>query len=224
MKLKLFLFVILVLPLFFSSCGVITKARYGNGFKLNIESGWFARNDPKPDRRQSIKTIKNRKEKSLKVDSITKLDKPSILNSECLKDSASNLRFSLLFKDNLIKTKFIQKSHSKKLKKVVQPRSSAKSTNRQIDPTILWAAILFYGSIAANAIILSTGISVASIVFLPIAISYVLGFILALIGLRSMQGYNNSYSGKFLAISIIALFSFFLVYFLVAIAVFALFI
>ncbi|MFM6985004.1 MAG: hypothetical protein ACKOXF_12775, partial [Chitinophagaceae bacterium] len=38
---KLLLFISAIL--FLSSCGVITKARYGNGLKLNIESNLFAR-------------------------------------------------------------------------------------------------------------------------------------------------------------------------------------
>ncbi len=229
-KLKLLIPLALLL-LLFNACGVITKARYGNGLKLNLEFGRLAKNHPTITQKISHKKQTICPVKLLHKDSQYLVFNSNLFSSKNLtmKQSEKTLDYpSNICPDsnNTLPSSYKKSSLLKALifqTKLDRPGKVETSSKLPIEPNTKWAAVLFYGAIITNAIILSLGIKVASIVFLPIAIAYVLGFILAVVGLRRIHDSGNAFRGKKLAKSIVIIFLSIMAYFLLVMGILALF-
>jgi hypothetical protein len=218
MKLKLLLPTAVLMLLFLSSCGVITKARYGNGFKLNIESNLFARKDQTENK--TITTKKKRIKSSLKTHSDTAVYSPvtSIASAEPIPPPAFNapsinseLNLSATKKSSLKKVRELVRKQVAKITKPIEPK-------RTLEPNTEIAAWLFYGAIVLNAALVYSSLAIPGFIFTLLGIASLVGVILAFVGLRKIKLSGNTYRGYGIALSIIILFLLSLIYFVAVLA------
>lgn len=218
MKLELKLLLSFTVILLLSSCGVITKARYGNGFKLNIESNLFARKDKSENK--TIIAKKKQIKPSLKTYSDTDVYSPvtSIASSEPIPPTAfdanalnSELNLGATKKSSLKKVSELVRKQVAKITKPVEPK-------RTLEPNTEIAAWLFYGAMVLNAALAYSSLAIPGFIFTLLGIAYLLGIILAFVGLRKIKLSGNTYRGYGIALSIIILFFLSLIYFVAVLA------
>lgn len=221
-KLKL-LIPLALLILLFNACGVITKARYGNGLKLNIESNLFARKD-----QASTKHVVPKKKSKLKfsnnlLDSAKSMPELNDVATAFLSDSAlGTTAFNYTaqaHKQRGRSTQHVLKSAFKDGKKSIFSFTSSTSEKRKTEPTLAAGAWLFFGSIVANAYIVYSTLTFPTWAFLVLFLAFFTGMILACIGLHNIKKSQNTYKGKALAISIIVLFLLSLISFLLILSI-----
>ncbi|MEZ4804201.1 MAG: hypothetical protein R2852_01580 [Bacteroidia bacterium] len=196
MKTKSYIFVctFILLTNVFSSCGVITRARYGNGLKLNIGHRYANKNDDR---------VKTAKTKNLEI----KTSDATVNRSENIKYRDQNDSVSLAdgsSKNPENKTKTNRKAKTRKLINKIAHIDIIPKQERPvayndipIEPTIKVAAYLFYGGFL---------LSVIPYINLIAGIMVLVGFILANIGLRDLRLSGYAFRGRGLAISIIAVY------------------
>jgi hypothetical protein len=194
-----------------SSCGVITKTRYGNGLKVNLENNLFSKKE---------KTIENKAEKAVKYhnnsnnliatnSSHINLDSATFLNNNEI--GAANLE------NDIVKNK--TKNTAIILNKILE-KTVPKAVNEEIaeiKPIEKHAKIagwLFYGGLVGS--------------FIPYLnilafLACLIGFILAFVALAKIRESGDKYRGKGLAISIIVIYSILLLIFLAILTLFILF-
>ncbi|MDP2176402.1 MAG: hypothetical protein Q8K70_10885 [Bacteroidota bacterium] len=211
---------ILFLSLLFllSSCGVITKARYGNGLKLNLETRLFSKNKNED---QSKKTILKNKIKPTqtneKKDSVIfvgeefNIDEPETNTLQNFSESPILNRPLLENKPNKtsLKSKIRDLKDEISVKKLLNPIVKKQVKNdgyRPFEPNAIWAGVLFYGS---YFLLLIPPLSFIA------SISSLIGIILAFVSLRKIKLSGGLYRGYGLAISIIILFIISLLYLLI---------
>ncbi len=222
MKLQLKLLLSFTVILLLSSCGVITKARYGNGLKLNIESSLFARKD----KSEAPKTPAKKKkivpqvtdepmaaEPNISTDSfvsITSIQSGS--STEILNTNSAHTDKKKLQKKEPAKSKGISKVLNP-IKKIVDDKK-----NKKIEPNTEIAAWLFYGSLVLNALLIYSGLAIPGIISALLSIASILGVVLAFVGLRKIKLSGNEYKGYGTALSIIILFFLSILYLMFIIA------
>lgn len=217
-KLLLFISVILLL----SSCGVITKARYGNGLKLNIESNLFARKDksetPKTPAKKK-KTLPHISDAPVATSPIIITDSSSlttIIHSGSTSENTNKNSTLIEQKKSIKKAPAKLKGISKvlhPLKKYVDDKK-----NRKIEPNTELAAWLFYGSLVLNFAFIYSGLVIPGIVSTLLSIATIVGVVLAFVGLRKIKLSGNEYRGYGIDISIIVLFFLAVLYLMLMIA------
>ena len=191
-----------------NSCGVITKTRYGNGFKLNIESNLFSKGDDKktPKSKKTVKTKDEVGKNDVKIgtnkietnDAIDFNDAPS--EREIVQKPISISSRNLLKKCKS-EVELNEKIH------VSSPEEKSQNAERKpIEPNTEIAGWLFYGSIAVSLAIAFAGIYIPFLSTI-LGIMTLVGFILALVGLRKIRLSGDKYSGYGLAVSIIAIYA-----------------
>lgn len=223
-QLKILLPTSALLILVFSSCGIITKARYGNGFKLNIESGLFAKKDQSSPKISAAK----KRSKSPEMPPFKATSSFDFVAVDSIKQNTMNVTLIQSHTTQITQfenpVKLLKKEPKRQFKQFLKPAKtfSTKNDTRILEPNVTLAAVLFYGSIIANALILSGSALVPPIVFAVLGIAYLLGLVFAFIGLRNIRQSAEQYKGKRLAKSIVIVFFAFLLYFIIALAVFAL--
>lgn len=221
-KLKLLIPLALLL-LLFNACGVITKARYGNGLKLNIESNLFARKDQSPPKLVVPKKKNKPKSSNKLLDSTRLLPELNDVAIAFLPDSTLGTtalnHTAQTHKQHSRSRHHVLKSAFKDGKKSIFYYTSSRSEKRKTEPTLAAGAWLFFGSIVANAFIVYSTLTFPTWVFLLLFLAFFTGMILACIGLHKIKKSQNAYKGKALAISIIVLFLLSLISFLLILSI-----
>jgi hypothetical protein len=181
-----------------SSCGVLSRARYGNGWKLNIESNPFARSAPKAAKKNQVRKYR---------DSVTEkrvVDHPQtepLGHVSSVSDQVPEMIVAAKEKAKLSKGKRLGKLYpAAALKKPVamgQDVSVSQDYYVPVEPTVRTAAYLFYGGMIASLI---PYVSILGYLAMTV------GFILAIIGLRNLKLSDYAYRGHGLALSIVILY------------------
>jgi hypothetical protein len=127
--------------------------------------------------------------------------------------SASNHASQLLKQPHNIREVNV-KAAFKDGKKSIIAFTASKSDKRKTEPTVAAGALLFFGSIVANAYIVYSTLTFPPFAFLLLFLAFFAGMIMACIGLHKIKKSQNAYKGKALAISIIVLFFLSLISFL----------
>lgn len=197
----------------FSSCGVITKARYGNGYKLNIE--WFGNKEKK----EHLAEQKQKKQKAV-LQSIQ--EEQTVSASE---NDSNSLNLAELKKEIPLNATTVQKEEHQTKKQNPKTEQSLGQTQHQKiskikskpqydDPlrpynsNAMWSGILFYFGFILNFIIPLFGF-----------IFMVIGFVFAIIALRQIKMSGFIFRGYGMALSVII---FFIIYMLLLILLIAL--
>lgn len=223
LKLKFFLPLCLLLLLLLNACGVITKARYGNGLKLNIESNLFARKSPSniqtsvSKKRSKIKTPPVKSDSNKHVTEIIYVASDPALNDAVIAPEFINAPLQQSMPKASRKNAL--KDALKDGKKSVLNYAANQSEKRKTEPTVAAGAWLFFGSLVANAYLIYSSLAFPPFVFLLLFLAFFTGMILACIGLHKIKKSQDTYKGKALAISIIVLFFLSLISFLLVLAI-----
>jgi hypothetical protein len=188
-----------------SSCGVITKARYGNGLKINLETRLFSKKKNEDQtKKTALKTrsipnpINKKKDSFIFVAEEFNIDEPKTNTLHNISESP------VIVKPQIEKTKDKTSLKSKirdlkkeiSVKKLLNPIVKKQIKNdgyRPLEPHAKWAGILFYGSILLSNLIYSPIWGVLSIV----------GIILAFIAVKKIKLSNFEFSGYGIAFSIV---------------------
>jgi hypothetical protein len=197
---------VVILLITMSSCGVITKARYGNGLKLNVEFNGFKREKQK-EKTTTIRVSRKDKalEKTVEKETLTEVVDTAI--SMVPSVSASIEKIADEEKNKVSKTKKFFNGAKKVIKaevaKVVAQKPNKRNGEGPMEPNTLVAAILFYGSI-----VLQVALSFSEFAFIPglstvLSLCVLAGFILAIVGLHKHKRSDYAYSGYGLALSIV---------------------
>lgn len=222
MKLELKLLLSITVILLLSSCGVITKARYGNGLKLNIESNLFARKD----KSETPKTPAKKKKMVPQVTDVPVAAVPTIsIDSNVLNSSiqsGASTEIPNTHSALIDKKKFQKKvpAKSKGISKVLNPIKKLvdDKKNKKIEPNTEIAAWLFYGSLVLNFALIYSGLAIPGIISTLLSIATIVGVVLAFVGLRKIKLSGNEYRGYGIDISIIVLFFLSILYLMFVIA------
>jgi hypothetical protein len=217
------LFLLLTIVLL-SSCGVITKARYGNGLKFNLETRLFSKHTNTDQSKKT--TFKSKRKPTLtneKKDSVIyiadefNMDEPETNALQNI--SESPISNKPLFENTPNKTSLTSKIHDFRkeisVKKLFNPIIKKQVRNdgyRPLERNAKWAGIIFYGSILLRFLLInvtpSVFINMFAIFNLIGLITFILltiGFGLAIKSLKLQRENNFSFSSKILATSIVVL-------------------
>jgi hypothetical protein len=191
------------------SCGVISKAKYGNGLKLNLELN-LGRDKSKAKTNLLEQSRRDYKKFAAEYNKENQGPHQSFANA----DSVLNKQIIL---DEEIMTFTIREHHKiKKIKKKaadipIDPEigKATKTGGRELETYTACAGIMFYGSIMWFIIAAALGITIGSFLITILSISIAIGFLLAIIGRQVIRKNNYTQSGRWLASSIIVLSSLF---------------
>lgn len=182
---------IIVCVALISSCGVITKTRYGNGVKVELGNGLFAKRE---------KTEELKAEKAVKVGNLSKVESAFVSNSKInneeiiqqdtfdkseytINDNKLNIKnFNLFNRNTQLKSKVIEKSNYSEI---------------PVEPHAEIAGWLFYCGLVGMFI---------PIINLFAFLAMLAGFVLAIIALVKINSSEYQLRGKGLAISIIVVY------------------
>jgi hypothetical protein len=207
------LVVFFLIALVFSSCGVISKARYGNGFSIHIENNWFGKNDVKKEK----KIEKNDFQDSFSNTLLTQKTKvgpfendvtpPRFQTVETIITQPNQGEENLSSSEIKLDQKSEQAIHTEKksLKTIPRKVEFSGSTN-QLEPNVAWALAFLILSIIVLIASNSMYIPFAGLIF---TISLILSLTLAIVSLGKIKQSNGEYSGKGLAIFLIILITLF---------------
>lgn len=228
-KLIICLFALVLCTL--TSCGIITKTRYGNGFKmeLSIKKGEGA--DSAYVNKYIINKksyrVKNQENRETAIDLKSHFS-PAPNTLTPLNNYSIN---STLGSEHIDKprpfSKDIETPHEKLVSDTTKPVSGRKDVPKpHIEPHAKASGFLFYGGFIGYIISLIAAYGLPSLVFLSFlpfifGIVMLVGFIFAIIGLakiRDARKYDNvSLRGKGIAISVIVLYGLGIIYALASI-------
>ena len=210
---------IAVVAILFSSCGVVTKARYGNGLKLNLGERWAktkTKADKPENRKQARKKLLFRPAEPEPIAD----EGNTALNSGKAAEAHTTAPGTEALKQNPRKTDVRKTPEASDKPSDRQVQNGADNAARPMEPNVKIASVLFYGSLIFyflyNGIIGATLISILGLCIL-------IAFILAWIGLSNIKQSFGGYAGKGMAISIIVLFILMLTYVLIVILFWLLF-
>lgn len=201
----------LLITLVFSSCGVISKARYGNGFSIHIENNWFGKNEVKKEK----KIEKNDFQDSFSNTLLTQKTKvepfennvttPKLQTVEIIETQANQREENLSISEIKHNQKSEQVTHTEKksLKTIPRKVEFSGSTN-QLEPNAGAALFFFLLLIALN---LASAVFYSPLIPLAALISFVLSFTLAIVSLGKIKNSDGEYSGKGIDIFIIVFLS-----------------
>jgi hypothetical protein len=194
-----------------SSCGVISKTRYGNGLKINLDFG------KDPEKNVVAKNSKAKKKSTVKIQNTqNQFEETTVFSSEIasvnspftnIENKTSNANSTL---NQFPKKPILEKIDKKKaiLKTYLKPNQIKLSNDdRPLERNAKWAAILFYGGLILALII----------PIIPFFMS-ALCLLLASFSLGVIKTSNYAYRGYGLARSILIVFfaAFLLFLFLIA--------
>lgn len=197
MKSKLTLLFLVLVTL--SSCGVITKARYGNGLKINLD---FGKNSEKNV--VAKKSKEKRKQTPILQQTQTPIEETTLLSSDIVTAITpfSNLE-NEVYKSNLEinqipKKPLLDKIENKKaiLKSYLKPNQpKLKNDDRPYERNAMWGGILFYGGLFLG-------------LFIPfISIVMVLpGLLFSAYSLGVIKTSGYAYRGYGMALSVLAVY------------------
>ncbi len=183
MKSNILVFIGLLYCLFYSSCGVISKARYGNGYKLNLEWG----KDEKPE---YVQAKKAEKRQALIYNKTNTGSIESTIEQNEIDNLVDTLAYSNIKKLNL--------KPKKKFNKKSAPDKKKDKEKLPYEKHVETGAFLFYIGLFINVI--------SGFTFPILLLLVVLGVVFAIIGLFKIKNNKNKYRGKIHAIVIIILF------------------
>lgn len=195
-----------IISLTLSSCGIITKARYGNGLKLNLEFG------KDHEKKLSKKSVKVKKMKLMKQDTsllltfaenthLNEPDEASIIHTVGQNETRSSHQLS---ENNKTISHNHSSTHWNKTKPVLKKIKTDAKSKAPIEPNSKAAGYLFYGSLALTAILSILNIAVP-IISIILFLAWLLGFILAIVGLKKIKQSGDKFRGYGLDISIIVI-------------------
>ncbi len=205
---------VFVLILFFSSCGVITKTRYGNGLKLNVNLNVFKKDDTRSgktrERAQRLTVIA----KNTKIPRQTFSKKnsdfaPQIENLLSQDEVLINLPTTGLMAKEQLKTHIERKlifevgQVTNKAEKILPARPAKRKKNGPLEPITLIGAIFFYGAIVAFIFAAITKMPLVGWFITLLLICILIGFIMSIIGLRRIDSSKKPFSGTDLGESVV---------------------
>lgn len=187
-----------------SSCGIITKTRYGNGLKFNLISKSEKQLVFPASKRKNnallnkpIITAENKTLKNELLVSALELDHPAHLPAIKMKQIG-----------NFQKSSFIASQKIKTPVKINPKDSSSNYKSRPIEPHVKAGGILFYGSIFG---ILLAGLLNLPFIMSMLGISLFVGIVFSFIGKRFMKLRPDTYKGYGLMWSVLITCSIFLI-------------
>lgn len=179
-----------------SSCGVLSRARYGNGWKLNIESNLFARSAPKAAKKNPVRKYRD---SGTETHMVFHPHKQPLVHASA--EAGEGPEMVIPEKASLAKVKRHRKwdvMPAMDSRLVKYPDASRNNDYYvPVEPTVRMAAYLFYGGIIASFIPYINFIAY---------LAMTAGFILAIIGLRNLKLSDYAYRGYGLALSIVILY------------------
>jgi hypothetical protein len=194
-----------LMVLFFTSCGVISKARYGNGFSIHIENNWFGKNEVKKER----KFEKNEFQDSFSNALLTKKTKVEPLDNQIAPQKVFLIetpKIGLKKEEKgttreTIKTESSGNSLTKNKSFRIIPRKSdfSNSTN-QMEPNAS-AALFFF--LLMFVLYVASYYFFSPIISYGLFFSYILSFVLAIVSLGKIKNSDGAYTGKGIDIFII---------------------
>jgi fumarate reductase subunit D len=197
MKNKITLLFIVLVTL--SSCGVISKARYGNGLKINLdfskdtEKNVVAENS-KTKKKSTVK-IQNTQNQVVETTDFSTEIASSISPFNNIENETSKANLTL---NPLPKKPILEKIEKKKgiIKSYLKPNQVKLSNDdRPLERNAKWAAILFYGGMILALVI----------PIIPFLMS-IAGLLLASFSLGVIKTSNYAYRGYGLARSVLVVF------------------
>jgi hypothetical protein len=209
------LFLLLTIVLF-CSCGVITKARYGNGLKINLETRLFSKHtNTDQSKKTTFKSKRKPTQMNEKIDSVIfvaeefHIEEPETNTLQNISESPVTVESQIeKTKDKTsIKSKLLDLKKEISLKKLLNPIVKKQVENdgyRPYERNAKWGAILFFGGLI---------IPYCGILIIP-------GFVLSIIALGNIRRSNFAYRGYGLAVSVIVLFIITLILSLIFLALF----
>jgi hypothetical protein len=203
-----------------SSCGVITKTRYGNGLKLNLGLNVF-RNE------KSIKADRESKRPGKVLNGAFRREKVEIPASATVIFTESPVPEALSSPGLQSKARVpaVIRNKYREIRKQLKKGSSPNTGNNNgmpLEPNTLAAGILFYGGLIGYIVMTYNLFIVPPLMPTLCSIAMLVGFILAIVGLRKIRN-SDEYSGYGLAISILVVAGLIVLAFLAIIAFFILF-
>lgn len=200
-----------IIALFFSSCGVISKTRYGNGFKINVNWGKDSEKKistkPFKDKKKSTQNIEQTPNITEVLTDITTEYSPTFVTLPTVKKE--NI-IAHSFENQLPKKPIIEKIEKKKaiIKSYIKPNQpKLKNDERPFEKNALWGGILFYG-----------GILLGILVPLISTITTIIGLVLSIIGMGNIKRSGYLFKGYGLALSVVIVFLLSLLYVLFILA------
>ena len=197
MKIKITLLFIVLVTL--SSCGVISKARYGNGLKINLD---FSKDTEKKVVAENSKTkkkstvkIQNTQNQVVETTDFSTEIASSISTFNNIENETSKANLTL---NPLPKKPILEKIEKKKgiIKSYLKPNQVKLSNDdRPLERNAKWAAILFYGGMILALVI----------PIIPFLMS-IAGLLLASFSLGVIKTSNYAYRGYGLARSVLVVF------------------
>lgn len=189
MSINKLLFWGLTVCLFYSSCGVISKARYGNGYKLNLEWG----KDEKPEYVQAKKAEKKQIKKNEIKEKESISEKTIVFENEMIFDTINFIKL-----DPKPESKLKIKTNKKNVVPLDKYRKNY-DDNLPKEKHVQIANIFFYSSLLFFILMLHLGIPpIVPLLLISIA------FVLAVIGLINILNNKGVYNGLANAIMIIS--------------------
>lgn len=180
---------VITLFAFCASCGVVTRARYGNGLKLKIENNRFGRRDMP---RQKSYASKPKPRIRIQAIATENVDTTIYLSSSEIVDQLSPDT-----PEEIVSVS--RHSHTKAAPREIKDTSRRKTSVKKpkernpvpFEPHAKWAAILFYGGF-----------------ILPFVgwAAMIVGFVFAFIALHKINTSKTEYRGYGLALSVIVVF------------------
>ena len=197
MKNKITLLFIVLVTL--SSCGVISKARYGNGLKINLDFG------KDTEKNLVAKNSKAKKKSTVKIQNTqNQVVETTVFSTEIAStispftNTENETSNSISTLNQFPKKPILEKIEKKKgiIKSYLKPNQVKLSNDdRPMERNAKWAAILFYGGMILALVI----------PILPFLMS-VLGILLASFSLGVIKTSNYAYRGYGLARSVLIVF------------------
>jgi hypothetical protein len=202
---------IAVMAILFSSCGVVTKARYGNGLKLNLGERWAKTETPENKGPQTKKAAKKWLLRPVEPEPIAE-EGPAALQS--LKSAANQApgANTSVHKQSAQKTDPDKTPETPETPSDRQVQNGADNAARPMEPNVKIASVLFYGPMII--FLLYSGIIGAALSSI-LGLCLLIAFVLAWIGLSNIKQSFGGYAGKGMAISIIVLFILMVTYVLI---------
>jgi len=211
MKLNLLLPLALI-AIVLNSCGVITKARYGNGLKLNIESNLFSKKS------KSETVAKEKKKTPLQKTSQTPTEKAAEDaitedNSEIVTTISPDktLHFQSEKEADIMKIlPGVENSTRSRIKDKIDSSKSSSATkntktpSREMEPLATTAGVLYYGGLVGNILYSYSALYIPLISTL-LSLAVLIGFILAIIAYSNIRRNGFEKRGAGLSLSIIIL-------------------
>lgn len=187
-----------------NSCGVISHSRYGNGIKLNLFENWGnEKDDNEKVVKKTNKTAETNEIEQVTITSVNKVEDIAITEDIVPEEKNILSQNSISSIPEKLKQNKAQIASGpiKEIKKNANdPRQNYEE--RRMEPVSSIAGILFYGSYAAAIILAILDLPIFGI----LGFFFLLGFILACVGLHNVNKSGGYFAGKGLDISIIVVF------------------